>query len=58
MKYRLTGETIKKDGFTLYRIQATKDFGNIRKGDLGGFVERADRRGKNQPYFQLPYLCK
>lgn len=39
MKYRLTDETIKRKGFTLHRIQATKDFGNIHKGDLGGFIE-------------------
>ena len=39
MKYRLTDETIEKDGFTLHRIQATKDFADVRKGYLGGFVE-------------------
>lgn len=39
MKYRLTDETIKRKGFTLHRIQATKDFADVHKGDLGGFIE-------------------
>lgn len=39
MKYRLTDETIKRKGFTLHRIQATKDFRGVREGDLGGFIE-------------------
>ncbi|WP_375607537.1 MULTISPECIES: hypothetical protein [unclassified Bartonella] len=38
-KYELTDETIKVDGKTLYRIRALKNFGDIKKGDLGGFVE-------------------
>ncbi len=33
-KYRLTEET--KDG--LFRIEALKDFGNVKKGDKGGWV--------------------
>lgn len=39
MKYRLTDETILWKGHLLHRIQATKDFGIIREGDLGGFIE-------------------
>ena len=38
-KYELTEETIKVEGVTLYRIKALKDFGNVKKGDLGGFVQ-------------------
>ncbi|WP_375679724.1 hypothetical protein [Bartonella sp. AP7XZML] len=38
-KYKLTDETIKVDRITLYRIRALKDFGDVKKGDLGGFVE-------------------
>ena len=38
LKYKLTNETIKVDGKILYRIEALKDFGPIRKGDRGGFV--------------------
>jgi hypothetical protein len=39
-KYGLTGETIEVDGHILYRIQALKDFGDVKKGDLGGFIEK------------------
>ena len=38
-KYKLTDETIKLNGVTLYRIEALKDFGEIKKGDKGGFIE-------------------
>ena len=38
-KYTLTDETINVDGHTLYRIKALKDFGDVKKGDKGGFVE-------------------
>lgn len=37
--YELTDETIEFDGHTLHRIRCTKDFLNITKGTLGGFVE-------------------
>ena len=39
MKYKLTDETIKHNGITLYRIQALKDFGDVKAGDLGGWVQ-------------------
>lgn len=39
LKYELTGETINANGHTLHRIRALKDFGDVHKGDLGGFVE-------------------
>jgi len=39
-KFQLTSETVQHwTGATLYRIKALKTFGNISKGDLGGFVE-------------------
>lgn len=37
--YELTDETIEFDGHTLHRIRCTKDFLNITKSTLGGFVE-------------------
>lgn len=37
-KYELTDETITFSGLTLHRIRALKDFGNVIKGDLGGFI--------------------
>ncbi|WP_412057954.1 hypothetical protein [Bartonella sp. DGB2] len=42
-KYRLLrDESITKNGHTLYRIQAMRDFANVKAGDLGGFVESED----------------
>ena len=41
-KYELTDETKNYNGSTLYRIKALKDFGNIKAGDLGGFIEKEE----------------
>ena len=38
-KYKLTDETIEFNGVKLYRIEALKDFGCVKKGDKGGFVQ-------------------
>ena len=38
-KYKLTEETIIVDGRTLHRIEALKDFANVKKGEKGGFIE-------------------
>lgn len=38
-KYKLTNEIINVDGYTFYRIKALKDFGNVKKGDKGGYIE-------------------
>ena len=35
-----TSNKISVDGVTLYRIRALKDFGVVKKGDLGGYVEQ------------------
>jgi len=40
MKYELTNESINHLGKTLYRIKALKDFNNVKKGDLGGYIEK------------------
>lgn len=44
MYYELTNDTITHNGKTLYRIQATQDLPqhNVKKGDLGGYVETTD----------------
>ncbi|WP_375632634.1 hypothetical protein [Bartonella sp. AA74HLJMH] len=39
-KYKLTNEAIKVGEFILYRIKAIKNFGTIKKGDLGGYIEK------------------
>ncbi|WP_375610885.1 MULTISPECIES: hypothetical protein [unclassified Bartonella] len=41
-KYKLTDETIKIDGITLYRIRALKDFDDVKEGDLGGSLSRVN----------------
>lgn len=38
-KYKFTDESINVLGRTLYRIEALKDFSNIKKGDKGGYIE-------------------
>ena len=39
LKFKLTSETTTWLGRTLFRIEALIDFGNVSKGDKGGFVE-------------------
>lgn len=41
-KYELTDETIIVDGKILHRIKALADFGGVKKGDLGGFIEKEE----------------
>ena len=41
-KYELTDETIEHNGHTLHRIRALRDFGSVKSGQLGGFVESED----------------
>ena len=41
-KFELTAETKEVYGRTLYRIRALKDFGDVKTGDLGGWIERGD----------------
>ena len=41
-KFELTSETKVVFGKKLFRIRALVDFGNIKKGDVGGYVEKED----------------
>ena len=38
-KYELTDETIEHNGHTLHRIRSLRDFGSVKRDQLGGFVE-------------------
>ena len=38
-KYRLTDEEIIVECRTLYRIQALRDFGDVKEGEFGGWIE-------------------
>ena len=46
-KYELTSETKDFMGRTLYRIKALVSFGDVRAGDLGGWVEGEKNLGQN-----------
>ena len=46
-KYKLTEEAINVNGKTLYRIEALKDFGNVKKGDKGGYIEKEENLSQN-----------
>lgn len=41
-KYELTSEKFQFLDHTLYRIRAVRDFGDVKKGELGGFIESED----------------
>ena len=37
-KYKFTKNALDWNGYKLRQIQAVRDFGNVRKGDLGGWI--------------------
>ena len=39
-KYKLTKNSIEFYNKTLFQIQALKDFGDVKAGDLGGYIEK------------------
>ena len=41
-KYRLTEETKEWCGHTLHRIEALKDFGDVKAGGKGGWIEQEE----------------
>jgi len=42
-KYEMLYEDkIEIGSYTLYRIRALKDFGNVKTGDIGGYIERKE----------------
>ena len=46
-KYKLTEETINVGDKTLYRIEALKDFSDVKKGDKGGYIEKEENLSQN-----------
>lgn len=38
-KYELTSEVIEYKGHTLHRIKAVRDFGSVKAGEFGGWIE-------------------
>ena len=41
-KYELTEETFTVYGKTLYRIRAVRDFGSVKTGEFGGYIEKEE----------------
>lgn len=41
-KYAMTDEVIEYRGIKLHRIRALRDFGDIKAGELGGFIQREE----------------
>jgi len=39
-KYELTGTSRETNGVKCFQIRALRGFGNVKKGELGGWIER------------------
>ena len=46
-KYEFTGEEKLVDNHTLHRIRAVRDFGAVKAGDLGGWIEKEENLSHN-----------
>ena len=46
-KYELTDETQEWNGRTLHQIRALADFGDVKAGDLGGWIEKEENLSHN-----------
>ncbi|WP_156851680.1 hypothetical protein [Bartonella refiksaydamii] len=56
-KYELTDETTEVYGKTLHRIRALRDFGKVKKGDLGGYLEKEDNLSHEGDCWIGGYAC-
>lgn len=64
-KYRLTEETKEYNGIILHRIQAARDFRDVKAGDLGGWIESEENLShdgncwvyKNAKAYQNAWIC-
>lgn len=50
-KYELTDEILEVGGYVLHRIKALRDFGNVKKGDIGGWIECEDNLSHDDDYW-------
>lgn len=41
-KYELTSQVVECKGLVLHRIRALKDFGSVKAGELGGWIEKEE----------------
>lgn len=53
-KYELAKEDTKTftDGGTIYRIRALKDFGDVKAGDLGGYIEKEENLSQGSIHYR------
>ena len=56
-KYELTNETKVISGVELHRIKALKDFGSVKKGDLGGWIDDMEI-GDGMSIEEIKIVCK
>lgn len=52
-KYELTEETLTVSEKTLYRIRAVRDFGSVKTGEFGGYIEKEE----NLSHFGNAWIC-
>lgn len=52
-KYELTEETLTVSEKTLYRIRAVRDFGFVKTGEFGGYIEKEE----NLSHFGNAWIC-
>ena len=52
-KYELTKETVTVSCKTLHRIRAVRDFGSVKAGDLGGYIEKEE----NLSHYGTAWVC-
>lgn len=56
-KYIFTSEEVVLHGHTLHRIQATKDFCDVKAGDLGGLIENEKNLSQENTCWVYPGAC-
>jgi len=47
-KFKLTKEFKIENGIKLFKIQALKDFSNVKKGDFGGWIEKEENLSQDR----------
>ena len=56
-KFELTTDSIKRNGVTLYRIKSLIDFGDVKAGDLGGYVEKEENLSQSGDAWVYDNAC-